>query len=279
MNSLTSRIRQTLQETYSPEEAKALAMMICCDMLGLNALDIYTGKDIILSASTHCELENILLRLQKHEPIQYIRGFAEFYGNSFRVAPGVLIPRPETVELVEMIVKEHTAMAPVVLDIGTGSGCIAISLAKALPKAKVAAWDISEEALTIARYNSEKLEVNVRFEKQDVLLEGISSEVQYDVLVSNPPYILEGEKLAMEANVLEWEPEQALFVPDNDPLLFYRRIADLGRELLLPNGKIYFEINQAYGNEVRDLLREMHYKEIEVINDFFGNPRMVKANK
>lgn len=279
MNSLTSRIRQTLQETYSPEEAKALAMMICCDMLGLNALDIYTGKDIILSASTHCELENILLRLQKHEPIQYIRGFAEFYGNSFRVAPGVLIPRPETVELVEMIVKEHTAMAPVVLDIGTGSGCIAISLAKALPKAKVAAWDISEEALTIARYNSEKLEVNVRFEKQDVLLEGISSEVQYDVIVSNPPYILEGEKLAMEANVLEWEPEQALFVPDNDPLLFYRRIADLGRELLLPNGKIYFEINQAYGNEVRDMLREMHYKEIEVINDFFGNPRMVKANK
>lgn len=279
MNSLTSRIRQTLQETYSPEEAKALAMMICCDMLGLNALDIYTGKDIILSASTHCELENILLRLQKHEPIQYIRGFAEFYGNSFRVAPGVLIPRPETVELVEMIVKEHTAMAPAVLDIGTGSGCIAISLAKALPKAKVAAWDISEEALTIARYNSEKLEVNVRFEKQDVLLEGISSEVQYDVIVSNPPYILEGEKLAMEANVLEWEPEQALFVPDNDPLLFYRRIADLGRELLLPNGKIYFEINQAYGNEVRDMLREMHYKEIEVINDFFGNPRMVKANK
>ncbi|GAE84538.1 peptide chain release factor N(5)-glutamine methyltransferase [Bacteroides reticulotermitis] len=279
MNSLTSRIRQTLQKTYSPEEAKALAMMICCDMLGLNALDIYTGKDIILSASTHCELENILLRLQKHEPIQYIRGFAEFYGNSFRVAPGVLIPRPETVELVEMIVKEHTAMAPAVLDIGTGSGCIAISLAKALPKAKVTAWDISEEALTIARYNSEKLEVNVRFEKQDVLLEGISSEVQYDVIVSNPPYILEGEKLAMEANVLEWEPEQALFVPDNDPLLFYRRIADLGRELLLPNGKIYFEINQAYGNEVRDMLREMHYKEIEVINDFFGNPRMVKANK
>lgn len=279
MNSLTSRIRQTLQETYSPEEAKALAMMICCDMLGLNALDIYTGKDIILSASTHCELENILLRLQKHEPIQYIRGFAEFYGNSFRVAPGVLIPRPETVELVEMIVKEHTAMAPAVLDIGTGSGCIAISLAKALPEAKVTAWDISEEALTIARYNSEKLEVNVRFEKQDVLLEGISSEVQYDVIVSNPPYILEGEKLAMEANVLEWEPEQALFVPDNDPLLFYRRIADLGRELLLPNGKIYFEINQAYGNEVRDMLREMHYKEIEVINDFFGNPRMVKANK
>ncbi|HJD76106.1 MAG TPA: peptide chain release factor N(5)-glutamine methyltransferase [Bacteroides reticulotermitis] len=279
MNILTSRIRQTLQETYSPEEAKALAMMICCDMLGLNALDIYTGKDIILSASTHRELENILSRLQKHEPIQYIRGFAEFYGNSFRVAPGVLIPRPETVELVEMIVKEHAAMAPAVLDIGTGSGCIAISLAKALPEAKVTAWDISEEALTIARYNSEKLEANVRFEKQDVLLEGISSEVQYDVIVSNPPYVLEGEKLAMEANVLEWEPELALFVPDNDPLLFYRRIADLGRELLFPDGRIYFEINQAYGNEVGDMLCEMNYKDIEVINDFFGNPRMVKAKR
>lgn len=279
MNSLTSRIRQTLQEFYSPEEAKALTMMICCDMLGLKALDIYAGKDIILSASMQCELENIISRLQKHEPIQYIRGFAEFYGHSFRVAPGVLIPRPETVELVDLIVKENAAASPAVLDIGTGSGCIAISLAKALPDARVTAWDLSEEALTIARYNSEQLKAKVRFEKQDVLLGQIDSEARYDVIVSNPPYVLEGEKLSMEANVLEWEPELALFVPDDDPLLFYRRIADLGRELLFPDGKIYFEINQAYGDEVEELLHGMHYKNIEVIRDFFGNSRMVKAKK
>lgn len=279
MNSLTSRIRQTLQEFYSPEEAKALTMMICCDMLGLKALDIYAGKDIILSASMQCELENIISRLQKHEPIQYIRGFAEFYGHSFRVAPGVLIPRPETVELVDLIVQENAATSPAILDIGTGSGCIAISLAKALPQARVTAWDLSEEALTIARYNSEQLKAKVRFEKQDVLLGQIDTEVRYDVIVSNPPYVLEGEKLAMEANVLEWEPELALFVPDDDPLLFYRRIADLGRELLFPDGKIYFEINQAYGDEVEELLHDMHYKNIEVIRDFFGNSRMVKAKK
>lgn len=167
MNRITAYIRQSLQDIYPPEEVKALSMLICCDMLGVDALDIYMGKDIILSACKQRELENIIFRLQKNEPIQYIRGYAEFCGRNFRVAPGVLIPRPETAELVDLIVKENPD-ARRLLDIGTGSGCIAISLDKNLPDAKVDAWDISEEALAIARKNNEELDAQVTFRRQDV---------------------------------------------------------------------------------------------------------------
>ena len=162
MNRITAYIRLSLQEIYPQEEIKALSMLICCDMLGLDALDIYMGKDIILSECKQRELENIIFRLQKNEPIQYIRGFAEFSGRNFKVASGVLIPRPETAELVELIVKENPN-ARHLLDIGTGSGCIAISLDKKLPDVDVEAWDISEEALAIARKNNEDLEAGVRF--------------------------------------------------------------------------------------------------------------------
>ena len=167
MNRITAYIRQSLQDIYPPEEVKALSMLICCDMLGVDALYIYMGKDIILSACKQRELENIIFRLQKNEPIQYIRGYAEFCGRNFRVAPGVLIPRPETAELVDLIVKENPD-ARRLLDIGTGSGCIAISLDKNLPDAKVDAWDISEEALAIARKNNEELDAQVTFRRQDV---------------------------------------------------------------------------------------------------------------
>ena len=249
MNRITAYIRQSLQDIYPPEEVKALSMLICCDMLGVDALDIYMGKDIILSACKQRELENIIFRLQKNEPIQYIRGYAEFCGRNFRVAPGVLIPRPETAELVDLIVKENPD-ARRLLDIGTGSGCIAISLDKNLPDAKVVAWDISEEALAIARKNNEELDAQVTFRRQDVFSADGIQGTSYDIIVSNPPYVTETEKTEMEANVLDWEPELALFVPDEDPLRFYRRIAELGRELLRPGGKLYFEINQAYGQDM-----------------------------
>ena len=249
MNRITTYIRQSLQDIYPPEEVKALSMLICCDMLGLDALDIYMGKDIILSECKQRELENIIFRLQKNEPIQYIRGFAEFCGRKFKVAPGVLIPRPETAELVELIVKENPG-ARHLLDIGTGSGCIAISLDKRLPDADVEAWDISEEALAIARTNNEELESRVLFRQRDVLSDDWEKSPSFDVIVSNPPYVTEAEKDEMEANVLDWEPALALFVPDDDPLRFYRRIATLGRELLLPEGKLYFEINRAFGREI-----------------------------
>ena len=278
MNRITTYIRQSLQDIYPPEEVKALSMLICCDMLGLDALDIYMGKDIILSECKQRELENIIFRLQKNEPIQYIRGFAEFCGRKFKVAPGVLIPRPETAELVELIVKENPG-ARHLLDIGTGSGCIAISLDKRLPDADVEAWDISEEALAIARTNNEELESRVLFRQRDVLSDDWEKSPSFDVIVSNPPYVTEAEKDEMEANVLDWEPALALFVPDDDPLRFYRRIVTLGRELLLPEGKLYFEINRAFGREIAYMLEMNQYRDIRVIKDIFGKDRIVTANR
>ncbi|RLT81198.1 peptide chain release factor N(5)-glutamine methyltransferase [Bacteroides acidifaciens] len=278
MNRITAYIRQSLQEIYPPEEVKVLSMLICCDMLGLDALDIYMGKDIILSECKQRELENIIFRLQKNEPIQYIRGFAEFDGRRFKVAPGVLIPRPETVELVELVARENTDACRL-LDIGTGSGCIAISLDKRLPDAKVEAWDISEEALAIAYTNNKELKAEVMFLQRDVLSDDWEKTPSFDVIVSNPPYVTEAEKNGMDANVLDWEPELALFVPDDDPLRFYRRIADLGRELLLPEGRLYFEINQAYGRETAHMLEMNQYRDVRVIKDIFGKDRIVTANR
>ena len=250
MNRITTYIRQSLQDIYPPEEVKALSMLICCDMLGVDALDIYMGKDIILSACKQRELENIIFRLQKNEPIQYIRGYAEFCGRNFRVAPGVLIPRPETAELVDLIVKENPD-----------------------------AWDISEEALAIARKNNEELDAQVTFRRQDVFSADGIQGASYDIIVSNPPYVTETEKTEMEANVLDWEPELALFVPDEDPLRFYRRIAELGRELLRPGGKLYFEINQAYGQDMIRMIEMNQYRDVRVIKDIFGKDRILTANR
>ena len=278
MNRITNYIRQSLQDIYPPEEVKALTMLICCDMLCLDALDIYLGKDMILSECKERELENIIFRLQKNEPIQYIRGFAEFDGRRFKVAPGVLIPRPETMELVDLVAQEN-ANACRLLDIGTGSGCIAISLDKKLPDAEVEAWDISEDALAIARENNKVLAADVTFLQRDVLSNDWEKAPSFDVIVSNPPYVTEVEKKEMDANVLDWEPELALFVPDDDPLRFYRRIADLGRELLLPGGKLYFEINQAYGRETAHILEMNQYHDVRVIRDIFGKDRIVTANR
>lgn len=278
MNCITTYIRQSLQDIYPPEEAKALSMLICCDMLGIDALDIYMGKDIILSASKQRELEKIIFRLQKNEPIQYIRGFAEFCGRKFKVAPGVLIPRPETAELVDLIVREN-ATARHILDIGTGSGCIAISLDKNIPGAEVEAWDISKEALAMACENNKELDAHVTFRQKDILADKLDKIPSYDIIVSNPPYVREAEKRDMDANVLDWEPELALFVPDDDPLRFYRRIAGVGCDLLLPGGKLYFEINQAYARETAHLLEMNQYRDVRVIKDIFGKDRIVTANR
>lgn len=276
MNRISTYIRQSLQNLYPPQEAKSLTMMICCDILGYEAVDIYLGKDINLSESKQQELENILARMRKNEPIQYIRGVADFYGMRFCVAPGVLIPRPETAELVELILRENPG-ATTLLDIGTGSGCIAISLSRHLPKARVMAWDVSDEALAIARHNNELLGTSVAFEQRDVLVD--EGEGAFDVIVSNPPYVTEAEKPDMDSNVLDWEPELALFVPDDDPLRFYRRIALLGKALLTPEGSIYFEINCAYGGAIARMLEKMGYRHVRVLKDLFGNDRIVTANR
>lgn len=277
MNNIVSYIRQSLQELYPAGELKTLVMIICCDMLGLDAIDLYLGKDINLSASKERELENIIFRLQKNEPIQYVRSLTNFLGLELHVEPGVLIPRPETEELAELIIKENPG-CPRILDIGTGSGCIAIALAKNIPDAHVTAWDISEKALAIASFNNKKLAADVHFEKKDILVDSLPDTL-YDVIVSNPPYVRNVEKREMDSNVLDWEPAEALFVPDEDPLLFYRHIAQAGQKILAEGGKLYFEINQAYGMEIAGLLESYHYRDIRIIKDFFGKDRIVTANR
>ena len=269
MNITASYIRRKLQGRYDPREAGNLSRIICCEILGQQTVDYYLGKDIILSVKEEQELESILARLHNFEPIQYILGEARFLGRTFRVTPGVLIPRPETEELVEMMLKELSPVSRV-LDVGTGSGCIAISLAKELPESQVTAWDVSGEALSIAAANSKALQASVRFEQRDVLTYEPCVADCYDVIVS---------KQEMEHNVLDWEPSLALFVPDTDPLRFYRRIAVLGLEMLTSGGKLYFEINRAFGKDTVAMLCETGYRAVRLQKDISHNDRFVIAEK
>lgn len=278
MNKIVAYIRSRLQPYYTAEEVSALLRIVCCDLLGQAPTDYYLGKDIALSPKKEQELEDILQRLSRFEPLQYIEGRTLFLGREFWVAPGVLIPRPETEELVELMLKEIPADARI-LDVGTGSGCIAISLAKELPDALVTAWDVSPEALSVARANARKLQADVRFVECDVLACQVDEVGLYDVIVSNPPYVTEAEKADMEPNVLQWEPSLALFVPDDDPLRFYRRIAVLGRDMLADGGRLYFEINRAYGREMVEMLRTMGYVGVRVEKDLSQNDRFVIAEK
>ena len=278
MNITASYIRRKLQGRYDPREAGNLSRIICCEILGQQTVDYYLGKDIILSVKEEQELESILARLHNFEPIQYILGEARFLGRTFRVTPGVLIPRPETEELVEMMLKELSPVSRV-LDVGTGSGCVAISLAKELPESQVTAWDVSGEALSIAAANSKALQASVRFEQRYVLTYEPCVADCYDVIVSNPPYVTEAEKQEMEHNVLDWEPSLALFVPDTDPLRFYRRIAVLGLEMLTSGGKLYFEINRAFGKDTVAMLCETGYRAVRLQKDISHNDRFVIAEK
>ncbi|MBQ8442762.1 MAG: peptide chain release factor N(5)-glutamine methyltransferase, partial [Bacteroides sp.] len=212
-------------------------------------------------------------------PIQYIIGRETFGGLVFEVDGNVLIPRPETLELVQWIVDDCQAKTPCrILDIGTGSGCIAISLAKRMSQAEVEAWDVSEGALKVAGKNAGDNCVKVRFRQQDIL-SAVPNGVRYEVIVSNPPYIAEKEKKGMDANVLDWEPSIALFVPDEDPLLFYRKIAQLGIDMLVEGGALYFEINQAYGLETVQMLKDLGYRQVELRKDAWNNDRMIKAKR
>jgi release factor glutamine methyltransferase len=215
--------------------------------------------------------------LKKNEPYQYVFGKCEFYGLEFRVTPDVLIPRPETEELVEWVLSENS-MADRFLDIGTGSGCIAVTLGKKIPAAAIHAWDISDGALAIAAENAAYNGVVVQFLKRDIL-QSFSAETSFDVIVSNPPYVMESEKVTMEENVLHFEPHEALFVPDNDPLLFYRRIAEVALEMLHEGGRLYFEVNRTKGASICSMLQQRGYLEVESRNDLSGNLRMIKAVK
>lgn len=229
-----------------------------------------------LVADQYQKLESIVERLKKYEPIQYVLEETEFFGLPFYVNENVLIPRPETEELVELILKENNRSGLHLLDIGTGSGAIAIALAKHMKDANVSAWDISSKALDVATMNSKANSVTVSFKQVNVLSD-YPQDNKFDIIVSNPPYVLDNEKELMEQNVLDYEPHVALFVPDNDPLLFYKRIANIALNLLNPEGKLYFEINQAKGKEVVDMLKEKGFKDVALFQDLSNKDRMVSA--
>ena len=266
---------QTLQQRYDLGEARAIYELVLKQRFGLSRTDILLGKDTTLSAKDKEELQIIIDRVAKGEPVQYVLGCEEFCGRTFLVNPSVLIPRPETQLLVELV-KQNVAPGNSVLDVGTGSGCIAITLA--LAGYKVTAIDVSDEALAIAKQNAERLGAEVEFVKADIIQCSIFN-FQWSALVSNPPYICESEASMMEENVLGYEPHLALFVPDDDPLLFYRVIADYGQDHLVDEGHIFFEVNSAYANQVGEHLKQKGYKETKIVNDQYDKERFVWARK
>ena len=346
-----NQLWKRLTAIYNEREAQAIVRTVLDALFGMSLTDICLGKVTQLSADDTTRLEKIMQRLEKSEPVQYVLGAEWFAGRLFDVAPGVLIPRPETEDLVkwacdeakekekednskeergkeekeiskkgeapqkeeqllssplkeekeglrkgkdasqkeeqllssflknnkEVSEKGEEVPHPSILDIGTGSGCIAITVALALPQARVTAWDISTDALAIAAGNAHRLGASVRFEHQDAL-SAPDDEERWDVIVSNPPYICDRERADMSDNVLSYEPELALFVPDSDPLLFYRAIARYASKALKPGGRLLFETNTAYAHEVAQTMADEGFTAIEVRNDCFGKPRMVKGD-
>lgn len=275
-----------LTQVYDDYEAKAIARMVYEVRFGLMPSDLFIGKDTQLSTDDQKLLAEITQRLLTGEPVQYVLGEAEFGGRTFHVEPGVLIPRPETYELCQWIMeggrgKKEEGRNTSILDIGTGSGCIACTLAAELADAEVTAWDISDDALRIATENAKRTNVHVSFEKVDVLNTSLLNRERpatgLDIIVSNPPYICNKERATMERNVLEHEPELALFVPDDVPLLFYRTIARFAAKALNPGGALYFEINPLYVSEMQQMLSEEGFSHTEIRNDQFGKQRFTKS--
>lgn len=269
---------RTLEPLYGNGEARAVTDYVLDVCFGLSKADILCGAVEEMTAEKTAELSKIFSRLTEGEPVQYVLGRAEFSGRWFNVRPGVLIPRPETEELCAWITADSKASAsPKVLDIGTGSGCIAITLQLDMPESKVTAWDISADALDVARENAKQLGANVSFVKQDAL--NAKPEGEWDVIVSNPPYICEKEKKDMAVNVLEHEPHTALFVPDADPLLFYRAITRLAVQTLNKGGRLYFEINPIYADDTCRMMQAEGMTAVELRSDMYGKQRMAKGIK
>lgn len=269
---------RTLEPLYGNGEARAITDYVLDVCFGLSKADILCGAVDEMTAEKTAELNKIFGRLTEGEPVQYVLGRAEFCGRWFSVRPSVLIPRPETEELCAWITADSKASAsPKVLDIGTGSGCIAITLQLDMPESKVTAWDISADALDVARENAQQLGANVNFVKLDAL--NAKPEGEWDVIVSNPPYICEKEKKDMAVNVLEHEPHTALFVPDADPLLFYRAITRLAVQTLSKGGRLYFEINPIYADDTCRMMRAEGMTAVELRSDMYGKQRMAKGVK
>lgn len=263
---------------YDAEEAESIAFVVLDNLYNLSRTDVLTEKSIDFSAEQRDILNKIIARINTHEPIQYILGSAWFYGRNFYVSPGVLIPRPETELLVEDVIKTVGNTKTTIVDIGTGSGCIAITLAKELPNASVIALDISESALEVAQKNATQLNASVQFVHTDILTQSLPG-TNLDIIVSNPPYIAFAEKETMRENVLAHEPHTALFVPDNDALVFYRTIAQKGFAALKPNGKVFVEINERFGKETAEVFTQTGFSSVHIIRDLQGKDRIIQAHK
>lgn len=277
MRDLFQHIKLSLSGIYPESEAHSIARIVMEEVFNSPLPLLTIDKNIKITPSQEVKIQEIVKRLQSFEPIQYILGKSEFYGLTFSLNNNTLIPRPETEELVELIISENADKKNCILDIGTGSGAIAIALKKHLPTSSVEAWDISKGALELAKKNALANRVSVDFKEVDILSE-YPKDKNYTIVVSNPPYVLDSEKDGMSMNVLNYEPHSALFVPNETPLLFYTRIADISKEIFNINGGfLYFEINRAKGLDVKLMLEAKGYKNVNVIKDISQNDRIVKA--
>jgi release factor glutamine methyltransferase len=271
-------VRKELAGIYSAGEIESLIFLIFEKLKGYTRTHFLLAKDETLSQTELAEIAKIVARLKAHEPIQYILGQSGFYGLSFYCVPGVLIPRPETEELVQWIIQENQIAAPTILDIGTGTGCIAISLRKNIPNSTLLACDVSPVCLDTARRNAELNSADVTVIEYDILNNAPEYHFpELDIIVSNPPYVREAEKKLMEKNVLVYEPGLALFVPDSDPLLFYEQIAGFALIHLKSGGRLYFEINEAFGQECCDMLRAKGFSDIVLKKDIHEKDRMISS--
>lgn len=276
------QIISALTPIHGDREAASIAHILMEHITGLGRMDRIVYKDKAFTPEQELQLQNALAAMLRHEPVQYVTGTGWFYGMELKVTPDVLIPRPETEELAEWIIEDvkQAGTQPKILDIGTGSGAIPLAIKKNLPLASVSAIDISEGALKVAGENANKLSLQVNFMQVDVLDVNATGALEvFDIIVSNPPYICEQESAGMQEQVVSYEPTIALFVPDNDPLRFYRSIGQLGQQKLPAGGALYFEINEAYGKETVALLQGMGYVNVILKQDLFGKDRMVKATK
>lgn len=276
---LHARFKEELNHHFSQREIDQFFAMTFDELLGYSRAELQIRRDQRLSDAHLAMVEVVLKGLQLHKPIQYLLGHTEFYGLRFKVDSHVLIPRPETEELVRWITYEAGNSTKSILDLGTGSGCIAISLKKSLPHVNVYAVDKSIEALNLAKKNAELNDVGIEFFAFDLLKQESLGFRNFDIMVSNPPYVTLDDKQKMEKNVVDNEPHLALFVPADDPLVFYRKIVDLADGHLNKGGKIFFEINESFGQEIRSLLADRGFTSVEIKNDLNGRPRMAKGIK
>ena len=279
LNSLQIFFQNGLLGYYPKEEINTFFYRICEQHLGYTRIDVSLKSETPVNPETFEYFETIINRLFTYEPIQYILGTTSFFGLEFKVDSNVLIPRPETEELVALILKQtDSSQSLKILDIGTGSGCIAISLAKHLPNAEIYALDVSPKALEIAEFNAQQNAVKLNMIKANVL-DWKPTDLSFDLIVSNPPYVREIEKERMAPNVLEHEPHLALFVENDNPLVFYRAIVELGKQTLKKQGQLYFEINEYLGKETQALFSSDTFEDVQLKSDIFGKHRMICAQK